>query len=898
MKKLLPYLLTLALFACNSGTSSSSSNFTITSITPANGAAIPVNQSFVAIFSNNLNLATVGNVSLKTESGASILIDCTGASSNSIICTPVSPLNYSTGYTLTYGSGIQNAAGNNLTQTVYNYKTFDNQGLSSIVPSSGSINPNSTNWNFQFSESMQVATLNTSQTPDNVVFYQNSANQVANKSLNAASNIAITCTSSNPQAMNCSLSESQLTPGESYTLVLTDKIVNSNGVPIVPQTLNYVTDNYITPTVSVSPASGTVGLNQLSYTLTFNTTMQLTTINNNIIFTDTTDPTQIIKIACSSTDNVKVVCGLSDLTQLIPNHNYQLSLGSGISSTQNIALAPTTFNYNAGSYVQPVINFITPPSGAISPTQLSYNLQFNTAMDMPTFAGNVIFLDTTSTNAISVNCTSNDSINVLCTLSGVSQLTANHNYTLSFNSNIKAKSQAPLATTSYSYAASSSTVPTIQYINPNPGAIGLSQLTYTAKFNTIMNMSTFASNVTFVDTTISSSLSISCTSSDNLNVQCALQGISQLVPNHDYKLNFGAGVKSAQGIAITSTSYNYSATNFTIPNIVSITPTAGAISLTQTTFMPQFSESMNISTFAGNVTFTDSTTGGKINVLCSSTDSVTVVCALQGVTQLTYQHNYTLNFGTGILSNQGVPISSTTYNYSASNATIPQVSSISPTSNSQVNYGTQVFTISFSVAMNTATFSNITMTAGKSTLSLSCTPTNSTTASCTASNIVGADSLTLRLPSTILSAQGVPLTSVTYYYTTPPLPAIASTSPVTCVDGEWWINCQISITNDYIIATINFNMPMDTSTFTNNNVTVVETASNTASAGPYYLTSSCSGKSSTSVTCYFNGVVKPAQSGNCTVGYNFQLNVGNVKSSLGVPYSSSSTYRWINPGAC
>lgn len=763
MKKLIASIaLSYAIVGCGGVASSgSNSGFNITSVTPSNDSTIPVSQAFIANFSNNVDSATIGNVALATESGANVLLSCASASVTSIICTPTTQLNYATKYILTYGSGIKNTAGNSLNQTIYNYTTFSNQGVASILPGSGAISPNTTTWNIVFGESMQLATLNTSQTPGNVTLTQTTTSSPIN--------VPITCTSIDPTNMSCTVSQSQLALNEPHVLTLTNKIISQNSVPITLQTVNYTTSNYVTPTVTVNPVAGAVGLNQLSYALTFNTTMQSTTVNSHVVMTDTTSSSKI-NTNCTSSDNIVFTCALQSISQLAPNHNYTLALESGMLSTQNIGLAPVSFNYSATNYTQPSINFVTPPSGAVSLNQINYNIQFNVAMDMSTFTGNVIFMDTTSANAIPINCTSNDNINVSCILSGVSQLTPGDNYTLSFGSGIKSQEQVPLVDTAYSYAATNYTVPTIQYVNPTAGAIALTQTTFTTKFNTDMDMSTFTGNVNFRDTTAGSNLTIACTSSDNINVQCALQGVSQLTFNHNYTLTFSNGIKSLQGIAVTTTSYNYAATVFTTPHIVNINPTPGAISLTQLTFTPQFSESMNMSTFSGNVTMTDSTTGSNIAVSCASTDKITIICILSGVSQLTYNHNYALNLGAGITSMLGVPISSTTYNYSASNATIPQVVTLSPTANTQLKAGINTFVITFNTAISTSTLNNtnitLTDTSAGINIPLMCTVNGSTSVSCSANNMFDDDNFVLTLTSAIQSTLGVPMNQVSYNYHT------------------------------------------------------------------------------------------------------------------------------------
>jgi hypothetical protein len=630
-------------------------------------------------------------------------------------------------------------------------------------------------------------------------------------------------------------------------------------VPLIPETINYQTSNFVTPTVTAKPTSGAVGLNQLTYNLIFNTQMSAASLSNKVTFTDTTTG-NTNDVDCTTSDNTNFKCTLQSWTILYAGDNFTLNIADGVVSAENIPLAATSFSYAATNFTQPTINFISPPSGAVSLNQVAYNVQFNVPMNMATFTNNVIFKDVTSGNTTPINCTSNDSVNVVCTLQGVTQLTPSHNYTLAFGSGIQDQLLVPLVTTSYNYAATNYTVPTVEYINPQAGPISLNQTTFIIKFNTPMDLSTFTNNVIFTDLTPNPNVDmpITCTSSDKINVQCTLVDVPQLTRNDNYKLSLGAGVKSLAGVSITPTNYNYAATNFTQPHISVISPTPGAISLTQTTFTAQFSEPMKANSWVGNVRMTDSTTGANMPISCSSADNIILYCALQGVSQLTYNHNYVLNYSSGIVSALNVPITSTTYNYSASNAVIPQVASISPTNGAMLSYGTQVFTINFSTTMNTSTYSNINLAGGGA---LSCTATSNQIATCTASNLTADLSLVLTVPSTVTSAMGVPITAVSYSYITPPTPNVS--------DTRMWMGSFGEVN-----VAVYFDRPMNTSTLNIQNITLQYNLNN--------LNIFCRAMSDVEVLCQLNS---GGTAGTYTVFLN--SNILSAQQAPLKPYSYS-----------
>jgi hypothetical protein len=129
MKKFILLALSpLFLVACNGG-SNGSTGFSITSIAPASGSAIPVNQAFTATFNSTINAGTLtGNVTLYNKTAQQyVTITCmTLSNASSIVCTPAANLSANTGYTLTFGSGIQSSSGTSLSSVAYTYTTNNN----------------------------------------------------------------------------------------------------------------------------------------------------------------------------------------------------------------------------------------------------------------------------------------------------------------------------------------------------------------------------------------------------------------------------------------------------------------------------------------------------------------------------------------------------------------------------------------------------------------------------------------------------------------------------------------------------------------------------------------------------------------------------------------------------
>ncbi len=125
MKKIIITLLALGtLAACNSG-GSSTTGFSITSISPSTSSPIVTNTSFTATFNNNVNASTLnGNVTLYNKyTQQYVTITCTSPNASSATCTPATRLSTNTGYTLTFTSNIQSTNGVSLSSSAYSYTT-------------------------------------------------------------------------------------------------------------------------------------------------------------------------------------------------------------------------------------------------------------------------------------------------------------------------------------------------------------------------------------------------------------------------------------------------------------------------------------------------------------------------------------------------------------------------------------------------------------------------------------------------------------------------------------------------------------------------------------------------------------------------------------------------------
>jgi hypothetical protein len=162
----------VVLSSCGGGSSSQppSLPLSVTSITPTNGSQIEVDQTFVVQFNNQLDPLSVGKVTLVDESGLNVLINCTAAH-NILSCAPAANLAYNYGYKLTLPATIKDITGNSLTTVTYNYTTYD-QAINNVSPPSGAIDVNTTKFTFNFNNPMNRVTLNSTQTPNNVVMVE------------------------------------------------------------------------------------------------------------------------------------------------------------------------------------------------------------------------------------------------------------------------------------------------------------------------------------------------------------------------------------------------------------------------------------------------------------------------------------------------------------------------------------------------------------------------------------------------------------------------------------------------------------------------------------------------------------------------------------------------------
>jgi hypothetical protein len=195
----------------------------------------------------------------------------------------------------------------------------------------------------------------------------------------------------------------------------------------------------------------------------------------------------------------------------------------------------------------------------------------------------------------------------------------------------------------------------VNFINPVSGVITSTTLSYYLQFSTPMNMDTFNQGVTFTDTDTQANISIKCTSNDSINVICNLQGIPNLTANNNYVLSLSSSITSTAGIGLKSVNYSYAATDYTVPQVESITPNNnGVIPPSGATFVVTFNTPIDANSVNGNVRFVDNTTKTIAPVSCGLTAASVMTCTT-GV--LNHGDQYSLTLTTGIKSNIGAPLS-------------------------------------------------------------------------------------------------------------------------------------------------------------------------------------------------------------------------------------------------
>lgn len=232
-KLIISATISILLFGCGGTNSEQDGGFNITDIQPINNAIIPTNQSFVAKFNNNLSSTSVNGVNMVDESGTNIPITCTIENNSSLSCQPKQNLNYDESYKLIFTNQITNVAGNPLSSVTYQYTTFVTPLIQSLKPANGSsISVVNNSFVVNFNESMNISTLNTSETPANVTFSSSDIN------------VPINCTGNTQTQMTCVVS-TQLLPNTSYNLTMTNKLVSAQGIAISPITFTYQT-SYLT----------------------------------------------------------------------------------------------------------------------------------------------------------------------------------------------------------------------------------------------------------------------------------------------------------------------------------------------------------------------------------------------------------------------------------------------------------------------------------------------------------------------------------------------------------------------------------------------------------------------------------------------------------------------------
>jgi len=780
-------------------TAGSSTPPTVTGVTPmAASSAIPMGTSVSVTFSEAMNPATIGSGTIQLDGPSSVPVTATvtyNSSTNTATLVPSASLANSTTYTaivLSGSGGVMDVNGNALAAPYsWTFTTSTPPTVTAVTPANGAngIAPG-TSLAVTFSEAMNAATIGSSTIelkgpsgsvlPATVTY--NSSNNTAtllptSTLANSTTYMAVVVGGSsgvkdpagNPLASNFSWTFTTSTPP---TVTAVNPAAGSTGVAIA---------SGVTVTFSEAMTAATVGSTTIQLKGPSGAAVPATVTYNSSTFTATLVPSA--RLANSTTYTAVVLGG-----------------ASGVKDTVGDPLA-ANFSWSFTTSTLPTVTAVTPVTGATGiAIRSTLSVTFSEAMNAATISGSTIQLTGPSGTTVPATVAYNPST-FQATLTPFASLANSTTYTavvLGGASGVKDTVGDPLAA-NFSWTFTTSTPPTVTAVTPVTGATGIAiGSTLTVTFSEAMNAATVTGST--IQLTGPSGAIVPATVAYNPSTfQATLTPSVNLANSTTYGavvLGGANGVSDAAGDPL-ATNYTWAFTTSTPPAVAAVTPATGATGVAiGSTLTVTFSEAMNASTISGSTIQLTGPSGVTVPATVTY-NSATFTATLTPSANLANSTTYTavvLGGASGAKDTAGDPLAA---NYSwtfttASPATGPTVTAVSPANGSTgVATGGNV-TVTFSEAINAATISSstikldgpsgvaisATITYNSSTNTVTLTPASALSNSTTYTGVVVGGS------GGVKDATGNPLAAnYTWSFTTSTPPTVTVATPANASTG-------------------------------------------------------------------------------------------------------------------
>jgi O-glycosyl hydrolase len=467
--------------------------------------------------------------------------------------------------------------------------------------------------------------------------------------------------------------------------------------------------------ISVTPATGSTGVAVTApVTATFNEVMNGTTFNSSTFTLTPAGGTAVTgNVSYSAGSSTAVFTPASPLAY---NTVYTATITTGVQNPAGTALGATyTWSFTTAPGPAPTVTAVTPSNGSTGVVaNTTVTATFSEAMNASTITASTFTLTPHGGAPVSATVSYN-ATTLTATLTPKASLAANVTYTAAVTTGVVGTTGSALANVdSWSFTTAQAPVPTVTAVTPASGQTGVAiASTVIATFSEAMDASTVTGS-TFTLTGGGASVT-GTIAPDTTGTIFTFTPSTPLAYNTTYTALITTGVYASSSAPEVPLAADYSWSFTTGPppvaQVSSVTPLNGttgvAISgqtVTATFAAAMTSSTINPSTFA--LTGPSGAVAGTV-----SYNATTFVATLTPSVAFAYGATYTATIAASVTDSLGGQLGTPyTWSFTTVKATVPTVTSVTPTSGATNVLATNAVTATFSEPMNGATLTTSTFT--------------------------------------------------------------------------------------------------------------------------------------------------------------------------------------------
>jgi O-glycosyl hydrolase len=398
------------------------------------------------------------------------------------------------------------------------------------------------------------------------------------------------------------------------------------------------------------------------------------------------------------------------------NTAYTATITTGVQNPAGTALGSTyTWSFTTAPGPAPTVTAVTPSNGSTGVVAgTTVTATFSEAMNASTITASTFTLTPKGGAAVSATVSYN-ATNFTATLTPKAPLAANTTYTAAVTTGVVGATGSAIANVdSWSFTTAQAPVPTVTAVTPASGSTGVAVAsTVTATFSEAMDATT-VTNSTFTLTGGGASVTGAITV-DPTNTIFTLTPSTPLAYNTTYTVLITTGVQAASAAPEVPLAADYTWSFTTGPppvaTVSAVTPASGStgIPITGQTVTATFGAAMTSSTINPS-TFTLTGPSGAVAGTVSY-NANTFVATLTPSVAFAYGATYTATIAASVTDSLGGQLGTPyTWSFTTVKATVPTVTSVTPTSGATGVLATNAVTATFSEPMNGATLTTSTFT--------------------------------------------------------------------------------------------------------------------------------------------------------------------------------------------